>query len=155
MNGGATVNQIPPQAYMNLDKGVVDAAFVNWAQILNYKLWEVAGVVYELGFSHGLLPTVVNSEVYNSMSPEDQQLMHDIWNNEAGAIVRKAMVEQDEMGKAEAIKFGTKVIQPTAEEKAVWVEDAEPIFAQWVKDADELGAKNADKVLAEWKRLTK
>jgi TRAP-type C4-dicarboxylate transport system substrate-binding protein len=155
LNGGAEVKQIPPDAYMNMDKGVVDASFVNWVQIHDFKLMEISDYFYEMAFSNGALAIVMNNECYNAMSPQDQKLLQETWDNEAVPLVARTRVELDNVGRTETTEAKRKIVQPTVEEKAVWVEAAEPIFAQWIKDAEALGAKNADKVLAEWKNLTK
>ncbi len=61
-NGGAKVQQVPPESYLNLDKGVTDATFITWGQVAPYKIGEVCNYFYEYPFSCGCIVVLFNKD---------------------------------------------------------------------------------------------
>ena len=151
-NGGADVSQVPPDAYMNMDKGVVDASFVSWSQIWDYKLWEAAKYFCDFSFSGGAFAMVMNLDAWKGMSPEDQKTFTELWSK-AYELAVKNTYSEVEKGMKAAAESGAKVRKLTETEIAAWRKAAVPVIERWAADAKKSGAKDPDAVLAEWQRL--
>lgn len=150
-NGGAEVSQIPPDTYMNMDRGVVDAALVSWSQIWDYKLWEVAKYYYDISFSGGAQAMVVNADTWNAIAPEDQRIFTELWSKTYGMAAESSYNEAAKGPKAVA-DGGGKIKKPVAAETAAWRKAAAPVIEEWVKTAKTNKAKDPEAILAEWQR---
>jgi TRAP-type transport system periplasmic protein len=152
-NGGADVMQVPPDTYMNMDKGVVDGSFVSWTMVWDYKLWEAAKYIYDMSFGAGAFAMIMNQDLWNAMSPEDQKIFMELWNKAYEMGVEAAWLEVDKGTKA-ATAAGTKIRKPTAQEMAAWRKAAAPVIDQWADQAKKVGAKAKDTelVLEEWQK---
>ncbi len=64
-NGGAAVQQIPPESYLNMDKGVTDATFITFAQVYDYKIAEIANWFLDEPFGCGNAIIIMNTAFYN------------------------------------------------------------------------------------------
>ena len=153
-NGGAAVQQIPPQAYDNLQKGLVDAAFVNFSQVGDYHLYDLCDYYYTQDFGGGFMIITMNSDAWNAMSAQDQQIMMQTWQD-AAPISGQGSLDSIENGKAATRAAGKTITDPTDAEKAAWAAGAAPAFTKWRNDAKALGATDAtlDKILASWQSI--
>jgi TRAP-type C4-dicarboxylate transport system substrate-binding protein len=151
-NGGAEVTAVPPDAYMNMDKGVVDASFLSWSQIWDYKIWETAKYFCDFSFSGGAFAMIMNLNTWNGMSPEDQKIFMEVWSKayELGAQNTYTEVEKGSKASADA---GATIRKLTETETAVWRKAAGPVIEEWLKEAKKSGAKDPETVIVEWKRL--
>ena len=120
-NGGAEVHQVPPEAYNNLDKGIVDAAFNLFAQVRVYNLYEVCDYFYTQSFFNGTMIVLMNLDAWNALSPQDQEIMKEIWP-EVAIISCQAVFEDCETGKQKVLEAGKKLVNPTPEEAAAWAD---------------------------------
>ena len=149
--GGAEVSMIPPDAYMSLDRGVVDACLVSWDQIWDYKLWEVAKYFYDAPFSSGAFVMIANADAWNAMSSEDQKIFSELWSRTHVMAAERSFEEAQRAPKV-AADSGAKIRKPTATETAAWRKAAVPIMDEWVKIARNSKAKDPEAILAEWQR---
>ena len=149
--GGAVVTQIPPDAYMNMDRGLVDASLGSWTQIYDYKWWEVAKYYYEISFASGAMIMVANEATWNAFSPEDQKIFTELWSK---AHLMAATQSYNEGQKAPKLVLdkGGKIRKPTAAEFASWKKAAAPVTDDWLQKAKKIKAKNPEAVLAEWEK---
>jgi TRAP-type C4-dicarboxylate transport system substrate-binding protein len=150
--GGADVNQVPPDAYMNLDKGVADACFISWGQSWDYHLSEVARYFYDFSFSGGGFGIIMNLDAWNAMSGDDQKIFMEVLTR-ALEMGEDATYGDEEKGMKAAKDSGAIVRKPTDTEVAAWRKAAAPIIGQWIADAKKLGAKDPEAILDEWQRL--
>jgi TRAP-type C4-dicarboxylate transport system substrate-binding protein len=154
-NGGAAVQQIPPEAYQNMQKGLVDGGFHSYMQIADHKLYEVAKYLYDENFGQGAMIVMMNWNAWNAMSPADQKLVVDTWAD-ARDLAAHYLVD----AQAEAIDTPEfrqlKLNEPTQEESAAWQKSAEEtVIKSWKNTATGLNIDPAvvDKVLAGWKDI--
>ena len=152
--GGAHVQMVPPDSYLNLDKGVIDAGFLTFAQVRDYKLHEICKFVTTQDFGCGGGIVIMNKEFFNSMSPEDQKLIKDMWVESRPYSVAGAK-EGIDAGRKLMQEANNTIYDPTPEEIAAWEIAAEPAFAQWKADCKTAGVDDAtiDKILQAWKDL--
>jgi len=153
-NGGAKVQQIPPQAYLNLDKGVVDASFNTFAQVRDYQLQEICDYFYDADFGCGEMLLLMNWDTWNGMSAADQKIVMDTFADSSVESSKGALSGIEE-GKKLVLDAGKKITEPTPAEMAAWQKAAEPVFKKWAEDAKALGvdATVVANVFAEWKAL--
>jgi TRAP-type C4-dicarboxylate transport system substrate-binding protein len=153
-NGGAEVHQVPPQAYTNLDKGVIDGSMNTFSQIADYKLYEICNYFYRQDFGSGCLVIAMNQEVWDAMSPEDQKIFDQSWVD-AIPYMNDTMIDDNVRGLKEVEDLGYTVTDPTPAEVAAWAKAATPAFDKWKKDCIDLGvsAELADEVFEAWKEI--
>jgi TRAP-type C4-dicarboxylate transport system substrate-binding protein len=151
--GAASVNQIPPQSYMNLDKGVTDASLNTWAQIGPYKLYEIVDYVNTTTFQAGALLIMANWDFWNSMPAADQDLFMKVWN-EGLDICYKGMVADNVKGLADAKALSNiKIINPSEAQAARWDTAAEVAFETWAENGESLGVEDPSAIIDLWRSL--
>jgi TRAP-type transport system periplasmic protein len=154
-NGGAGVQQLPPDSYLNMDKGVTDGCFSTWGWVRDYKLHEIADYFYTQEFGNGNQMVLMTPSAWNSMPAADQKIFMDTFN-EANAECMKGSKSAFDEGLKNILGINKKITEPTASETAAWKTAAQPAIDKWMADAKTGGVDQAtiDKVLAGWKQIT-
>jgi TRAP-type C4-dicarboxylate transport system substrate-binding protein len=153
-NGGAKIQQIPPDTYMNMDKGVTDAAFITFSQVYDFKIQEIANFFLDYAFDNAAAVIIMNTPFYNSMGAADQKILLDTLAK-AQDVCAQGSIDDNAKG-IEVIKAaGKSVYTPTAEEVAAWDSQAAPAIEAWRIDAKKMGATDAtlDMIIAKYKTL--
>lgn len=155
-NGGAPVQQVPPQAYDNLQKGLTDVSFNTFAQVNDYHLYELCDYFYTQDFGGGFIIMLMNLDSWNKMSKKDQDIMMETWADASYESAEGSM-ESVAAGKNATIAAGKTITDPTQAEKDAWIVASEPAFKKWRDDAIALGATTStlDKVMNSWKDILK
>lgn len=156
-NGGAKIQQVPPEAYLNLDKGVTDATLITWGQVSPYKIGEVCNYYYEYPISSGAIAVVFNQAAWDGLSADDQKLVTQVWQ-ESTVVSAQGMLDEGANGRKYLTDTMKKTLtQPTDAEKPLWETAAKASTDKWKADAITNGVKaeTADKVLAAWQALVK
>jgi TRAP-type transport system periplasmic protein len=150
-NGGAAVQQVPPQTYDNMQKGVIEAAFVAFSQVHDYHLYDLADYFYTQNFGAGCIVLLMNLNSWNAMSSKDQKIMMETWTD-SQIQSSQGSLDNVALGKKETLDKGKKITDPSAAEVAAWVTGAQPAFDKWKKDNIALGvdAATIDKILKNW-----
>jgi len=153
-NGGVRVQMIPPESYLNLDKGVVDAGFLTMAQVSDYKLYEICDYFYLGDFGGGYYFIMMAPEVWNSLPPADQKLFTDVWK-ESRKVSGQTSLDTLKKGTDAALAANKKVVNPTATEIAEWEKAAQIAVTSWINDCKRLGIAQEviDRTLAKWKEI--
>lgn len=153
-NGGAGVAFAPPESYQNLDKGVVEAAFLTFAQVQDYKLFEICDYYYTMDFGAGVHIIIMNKDAYNAISPADQKIMAEVWPL-ASKVGAENSLKQINAGIASVKAAGKKIVDPTPAERAGWEKAAEVAINKWATDAQAMKIDPAltTKILARWKEI--
>jgi TRAP-type C4-dicarboxylate transport system substrate-binding protein len=151
-NGGASVHVIPPQSYMNYEKGIIDSGFFTFSQVWDYKLCEVCDYFYAQDFGGGCIIVTMNWNAWNAMSPEDQKIMEDSWADATVECVNGSL-EDDTLGKQYIKDSGMEITYPTPEEITAWEEDNYPAVDKWMNDARAAGIADPYSFLKKWKDI--
>jgi TRAP-type C4-dicarboxylate transport system substrate-binding protein len=154
-NGGATVAIVVPQIFMNLEKKVVEGAMANFTMATDWKYETLCDFFYMQDFGAGLICSLMNKEFYDSMSPEDQKILVDTWN-ECTQVTREFQKNSTVESKGILEAAGIELKEPTAEEAAAWQKAFEEVCVRgWKEDAASVGISEAtcDKVLQAWKDI--
>jgi TRAP-type C4-dicarboxylate transport system substrate-binding protein len=146
---GAPVFTIPPMMYEQLQTGVVDCIMVAWGASMDWQLQELVDYTYNLDFGGGQLPCVINTSVWDKISPADQQIIIEV-AAEAEQVNRDFVTGQVPQAKQLWKDTGIPIIVPTAEELAQWSEAFEVVWDEYANEINK-GAPDIDKILDYWK----
>ncbi len=99
---GAEIVSFPAiEVYQALDSGLMDCSQVYWSNVTAYRLHEVASHMVELNYGQMLgLVGVINRDVWESMSEEQQTLMREVGRDTTDFLARE-LLELDGRMKAE------------------------------------------------------
>lgn len=153
-NGGAPVQMIPPETYMNMDKGVIDASFLSYAQVRDYNLQEICEYYYNKKFFGGVITILMNLETYREMGTEDRQIMMMSWRD-AAEVSAEAMQASEAEGLQAILDAGRTITEPTPEEEADWNASAQIVYDKWVADCCALGIgeETIEGAAAKWRQI--
>jgi TRAP-type C4-dicarboxylate transport system substrate-binding protein len=155
--GAAGVFQIPPQAYMNMDKGVTDAAFMTYAMIGPYKMYDVANYILTQTFTAGTLLVLTSHSWYDSLAKSDQKIFDETWE-QAMDVCAQGMYDENVHSKPEIEASGITITHPTPEQSAAWeAACTKYAYPTWAKMCQDLGYSSevTDKVMKKWQDLIK
>jgi len=154
-NGGAAVAVIGPDNYEALDKGVIDGGVMSMTMATDWKVHTIADYFYMFDFGCSNMLVLMNTDFWNSMSPEDQKIFNDV-RQEAFRV----LIDFEMNSYKEAIDImnaaGKTMTQPTAAEMTAWKKTVnEILIPKWRADAKSVGVSDAtlDKVYNEWIRI--
>lgn len=153
--GAAGVFQIPPESYVNMDKGVTDAAIMTYAMIGPYKMYQIADYILKQTFSAGTLLVLTSPKWYDSLSKADRKIFDETWE-EAKDKCAQGMYDTNVASEPEIVASGIKINTPTAEQTAAWeAACVKYAFPTWAKQCQNLGYSSevTDKVLKKWQDL--
>jgi len=155
-NGGATVTQMPPDMYMNLDKGVVNGSVTGYGMIHDYHIPDVIDYYLGVDLGSGMFPTIINKDFYNAMTDEDKKIFQQTID-EFAKISTQSSIKARNDGIADIKAAGKTVSPPTAAEQAEWNKSVAIAKKKWVDDCVKAGVSEAtcDKVYADWERIYK
>ena len=150
--GGAPVHVIPPDLYMNLEKGVVDASFVGWNHVFAHKLNEVATYYLLQYFGNNCTTCQMRLETWNKLSPEMQGILTEV-STEANVLAIEKMLELSEAGRQLAIDSNRTMVTPTPEEAAEWDAMGQLVVDGWLADMESRGVTSARDMLSDLKKM--
>ncbi len=130
--GAASVPLPPPLIYQNLKTGVINVAWLNFVQVFDYKLWEIAKYFLdsELGGQTAMV-ICMNWDSWNKLSPDLQKVLEEA--APAGRLrSSQGSIEVAEAGMKEIKAAGQTIYTIKPEEKALWDAKSEPLWYKWV-----------------------
>jgi TRAP-type C4-dicarboxylate transport system substrate-binding protein len=148
------VQEIPPDAYLNLDKGVTNATFITWGQVNDYHMADIANFFLNYNFGNGIGMIFMNTDFYNSMGAADQKILLDTWAK-AQEVSAQGSLDGNQLGIDSIQKAGKSIYVPNAAEEAAWDAACGPTINLWRSDAKQMGVTDniLDTVLAKWKTV--
>ncbi len=150
--GGAAVHIVAPETYMNLDKGVVEGAFLSEVMVTDWGITEVIDYYTAYNFGNGTLVLMANKEFWNSLPAEDQKLIQDTMR-QCAEMNAESQVTQTEAAIQMIKDSGVEYIVPTAEEEAAWDRDSYPATDKFIADCEAAGLTNAEDILEKYKAM--
>ncbi len=125
---GATPVPMPfGEVYSGLQTGVIDGAENNWPSYLTTSHYEVAQYLIEN--AHTMVPeiTVASMEVWETLSPEDQEIIREAaW--ESIDHQKRLWAEFEEEAEEEIRAAGNTITEPSAEVLAEMQERMQPLY---------------------------
>jgi len=136
---GATPTQIPtPEVYTALERGIVDGCIIPWEGAMAFKFYEVAKFHTTIDMGCGMFVTAMNLKAWNSLPPDIRKIFEELspW---AQKMFNDAANAADERAISVMKKAGNTILQIPPEEKARWVEAAQPVIDKWAAQMDGRG----------------
>jgi tripartite ATP-independent transporter DctP family solute receptor len=130
---GAIATPIPqPELYTALKTGVVDGQENPYVNIWNAKWYEVQKYITAINYVYIGSPFVVNLKWWNSLSPEDKQIIKSA-GMAAGDRTNRLTKETDLETKLLLAKAGVKVQELTSAEVAAFAAKVGPVYDFYIK----------------------
>ena len=131
---GANTVSIPyGDLYMSLNTGVADGQENPWVNIVAMAFYEVQKYFSEVNYQFHPDPFIVNLDWWNSL-PEEFQTILQTAANDMGDYNDQLVDELQGAAKQTVLDYeGCEVYVPTADELAMFVEAAQPVYQQMVE----------------------
>jgi TRAP-type C4-dicarboxylate transport system substrate-binding protein len=151
---GANMTLKPaPQSYELLSAGVVDGTWFPDESIISFKLDKL--VKYRTALPGGLYNTsfalVMNPATWNKIPKADQAIIEKMSGEWAARFIGKYWDDMDIKSRAAQQVAGVETVTADAKFIADFKAKTAPIEAEWVKEAEAKGLKNAAAVLKEFR----
>lgn len=136
---GATPVSMPMnETYEALERGVVDGTIGSWEAVVAWGLDEVINYSTVGNFYNTTKYVVMNEDVWNSLSEEDQEIIREISEE---MVTRSAEMfdEWTQIGIESADEKGVEVYELSEAELEEWKEYIMPTVENWIKKVEEKG----------------
>lgn len=137
------VNVTGAELYTSMQRGVIDAAAVNYALLGSYKLVELTDWVIECGFASAGVHFIMNQNLYNSF-PKDIQDIFTFANNFGWGLGVAAYKRAGGQAEKDLAAKGVTPYKLPDAEKARWLDKVKPIWSKWAADLDAKGLGGTD-----------
>lgn len=149
--GGVPMLIPMPDNYISLQKGVIDGMGAPWEAIHVWRFYEVTKYYTEVPFPAVYFSLVMNKNKWNSLPKDVQDAIMSV-SGEAGSKFwgRHFFDDMRPIGleKVKETGNGDNVFSLAPEERQKWIDvGGKPIWANWVKDMEGKGVKNAQVIL--------
>jgi len=145
--GATPVSMSIADAYMGLQRGMIDAIATNWAAAPGWKIYEVAEYVLESYVGSSALAFIMNLDTWKNLPPDIQKVFDD-FNEEFVGMATHGAEKLDvlgyelfgqKVGRREFMEKGIKVCELPPEETAKMRKAVIPLWEKWVKDTEAEG----------------
>jgi len=122
------------------DDKIVDSSVASVATLNNGELWRRIGTISKIGHSENLFLVIINQDIYNSLSPKDQELLMAAARKAEESVWEKYRAFEAETY-AFAVSKGIKIQELTADDTIAWRVCSSSILESYMDLAGELGAQ--------------
>jgi len=131
--GGVPVAMPAPEVYMSLERGVIDAVFLDPLTLMGIKCNEVTKYHTRVGISSTVFFFVMNKKAWDKLPPDVQKVINELSGEYLCADMNGKIADRTVVGVYKKLKAAGDVIYtlPPAELK-VWEKSVEPAFGEWV-----------------------
>ena len=149
----------PAEQYESLQRGVLDGAAFTIDGHADFRHFEVADYWYDLGEytgSYAAMHTAINLDVWNSLSPELQDLMDEVSADVADSITTDVFVPLDERDCGIVVEEGAEHFGPLepAEEAQAWADEwGDRLLEQWISNATDAGVDDPETLADDYREL--
>ncbi len=152
--GMTPLSMMPDETFLNLQTGVVDGATFTLASLFDFGWGEVVPFITETNVRCGAFQCVMNLDVWNSLSPEFQQII-----TEEAAKIPKAQDQQQlrfdrDLRPVATEEFGTEFFKFTDADYAKMNELTASVHEKFKADLNAKGLPGTA-ILEEWLSLSK
>lgn len=141
--GGTPVGMPIPAVTESLSKGVIDGAVTPWEVVPSLRVQELVSNHTEFGGDHALYTTTfvlaMNKDKYNSLPDDLKKVIDANSGQEVSALFGKTQAYYDAPGRELAVGRNNNIVTLTPEQVDEWKKAAEPVIANWVKEASDKG----------------
>ena len=150
--GGVPVGVVPPDAYLSLDKGVIEGIFTNWSIVAARRFQEVTSYYLDYQLTSLALPMIMNVDSWNSLPSDIKKIISGLSMEALNVRAKEHMATADNGMKQWGVA-GRKVTTLTAEERKLWDQKCEPFVEEWITSMEANGVKEARQILVDLKNL--
>jgi C4-dicarboxylate-binding protein DctP len=137
--GGVGVSVAPPDMYTSVDRGMADGVFNHWGFLETFGLIDLLPYHVQIGpggAGMALLGVMINLDTWNSLTPEDQQIIQEAYHH----ALMLANEPHADLVKDDAVaNKGHTVVELTDEEIEQFRVAAEPILELYFEETDKAG----------------
>jgi TRAP-type transport system periplasmic protein len=149
--GAVPVTMPVTEVYLNLQKGVMDAAVSNWDMTVFTKLYEVGQYYTYFPFSAIFISNIINKAKWDSLPPDIQEIINKqsgLWRSEEQGYSEfdAARDRGRELFRAQGLQTVDYTVPPAEMQKWISVA-ARPLWDKWVKERTAKGHPEAQQVL--------
>src|SRR5262245_45106216 len=141
--GASPIVLDPGSQYQALQTGTIDCALAVNNLALSFKLHEPAKFITQYGMPVNLTITLINSKVWESISPEDRKVIRDI-SRETTLGSMLPMMEAQTAAAAKMKEQGANIYYLTDAEKKLFQEASKGVYDEIRKGVGEAGKKLLD-----------
>jgi len=153
--GGVPVAMPAPEVYMSLERGVIDAIFLDPLTLMGIKCNEVTKYHTRVGISTTVFFFVMNKKSWDKLPPDVQKVIDQLSGEYLGAEMNGKLADKAVIGVYKKLEAsGDKVYSLPPTELEVWEKSAAPAFGEWVKAMEDKGLPGK-KVLEEALQMKK
>jgi len=151
MLGAVPVTMPFTEIYLNLQKGVMDAAVSNWDMTVFAKFYEVGKYYTHMPFSAIFKSNIINKAKWESLPKDIQEIINKqsgLWRSEEGGYGEfdSARDRAKQLFKAQGIETFEYTVPPAEMQK--WISVASrPLWDKWVNDRSAKGHPEAQQIL--------
>lgn len=124
--------------YLAYQRGTTEVGMTGVSSVKSRKLWEVMDTITKTQHGYIEFVVIVNEKFWQSLSAAQRDIISAA-ADKADIAVRHRLAEIEADAYAEAEKNGMRVLSPTADDIAEWKQCAQPVHAQFARDAGALG----------------
>lgn len=138
--GGVSVSMPQSGTYEALQKGVVDATWIQYEGLKGWRQGEVIKYTIEcqsVGFTQGFY-VAMNRDSWNSLPKDVQDVITEV-STEWKRRTSKAWGDSDEEGMKFSLSLGNKIIKLSDREADNWVEAVQPVIEKYISTAENRG----------------
>lgn len=137
---GATPVSMPMnENYEALERGVVDGTIAPWEAVMTWGLDEVVNYVTVGNFYATTMFVVMNEDLFNSMSPEDQETIMKLASERMVERTGEVFDEVGQQAIEQAKEKGIEFYELSEEELDEWKEYINPTIDNWIKNVEDRG----------------
>lgn len=137
--GAIPVAMTPPEVYSSLEKGIIDAVFSPIEALLSFKLIELVTDVLTVSvYSGGGFYIIMNLDKWNSISPEDQEIIEELCDEVVGPY-GKAFDDLCELAWQAGEEAGIAIYGPSPTDAAKFDELFVSLQDEWAADMEAEG----------------
>lgn len=155
---GATPVLIPvPDAYMALERNVVEGQFIHFPAAMEFKILELFKYHTIINAGATMQGFIVNGKVWNSFSDSTKKAFIDAYKWYVSEVLRREISENEKKAYELSKKLGHTIYTPTPNELKQWVDAAKPSHEKWIKELEAQGLpakkvyEKVRKIISEYK----
>ena len=148
--GGTPVAQPPTEMYQNFSSGLIDGAFYGLYLVKIFGALDLVKHVtmLEYSFTTGCRVAGINLDLWNSFTPELQQIFKECWGSEEEwDVATNYWNTSDQSHLDRCAELGIPVTYVTGDDMTPWVEAAKPLGDAQMQDLYDAGKEHVFEVL--------
>ncbi len=145
--GGTPVEVLPPEAYMSLERGLLDAGILSWEGIVTAFKWlEVTKyrTIFPRGLFASYLVATMNWDSWNRLPPDVQKIFEELTGTYMSRHVGETFDRVDMQCLEKLKEYDKKAGNPEPyympkDEFQKWEEAIKPLYEKWIADLEAKG----------------